>query len=164
MATTQTAPEAAHKALEIRKEVFDLDSKGMVTVVKTGDFEPVSTMEEFVSRLGNDAKAILQIVNDGLEKYTEKQLESDTNVPYQLVDEDESGNEVLVPFTGTLLSAEKSASLKATVINFAKLLFGYSKNMVPGDKKANADAKKAAKESALAAILSNPAAVEGLKK
>jgi len=164
MATTQTQPETAHKALEIRKEVFDLDSKGMVTVVKVGDFEPVSSMEEFVSRLGNDAKAILSIVNDGLEKYTEKQLENDSTVSYQLVDEDENGNETLVPFTGTLLSAEKSKSLGATVINFAKLLFGYQKNMVPGNKEENRKAKAAAKESALAAILSNPAAMEGLRK
>ena len=164
MATTQTTPETAHKALEIRKEVFDLDSKGPVTVTKVGDFEPVSTMEEFVARLGNDAKAILAIVNDGLEAYTQKQLEGNDSIPWQRVDEDDNGNEVLTPFTGTLLSPEKSKSLAATVINFAKLLFGYQKVMVPGDVEANRKAKAAAKESALAAILSNPAAVEGLRK
>ena len=155
---------SAHKSLEVRKEVFDLDSKANVIVVKTGDFEPVTTMAQFTERLGNDASKILSIINDGLEKYTESQLASDTSVAWQIVDEDESGNEVLAPFTGTLLSAKKSAGLNATVINLAKLMFGYAKQMVPGDAEKNRTAKKAAKESALNMILSNPAAIEGLKR
>lgn len=153
-----------NKTIEVVKSVFDLDSKGDVTVKKIGTFAPVATMEEFTSRLGNDASKILQIVNDGLEKYTESALLADSNVPWQLVDENEDGTETLTPFTGTLLSAEKSKSLNATVINFAKLMFGYAKNMVQGDADANRAAKKAAKDQALALILSNPAAVENLKK
>ncbi len=163
MATTQTLPTAEHKALEIRKSVFDLDTKSDVTLAKAGDFEPVSTMEEFVSRLGNDASAILAIVNDGLEEWTKKQLAS-SDAPWLLVDEDENGNETLVPFTGTVISQERSKALNASVISFAKLMFGYAKNMVAGDKEANRKAKAAAKESALNVILSNPAAVEGLRK
>src|ERR1017187_3363204 len=165
MSTTVVTPTSeGHKALEVRKEVFDLDSKANVIVVKTGDFEPVTTMAQFTERLGNDASKILSIINDGLEKYTESQLASDTSVAWQIVDEDESGNEVLAPFTGTLLSAKKSAGLNATVNNLAKLMFGYAKQMVPGDAEKNRTAKKAAKESALNMILSNPAAIEGLKR
>lgn len=164
MATTQTVPDSGHKAIEVTKTVFDLDSKGEVTVRKCGDFEPVATMEQFVSRLGNNANAILQIINDGLEKYTENQLLADSNVAWQLVSEDGDGNETLEPFTGTLLSPDKSKGLQATVINLAKVVFGYAKQMVPGDSDANRKAKKAAKDQALAMILSNPAAIEGLRK
>ena len=156
--------DVANKAIEITKSVFDLDSKGEVTVRKVGDFTPVSTMEEFVSRMGNNAAGILAIVNDGLEKYTEKQLASDDSIAWQLVEEDESGNEVLSPFSGTLLTPEKSKGLNATVVNMAKVIFGYAKTMVAGDVEANRKAKAAAKASALAMILSNPAAIEGLKK
>ena len=164
MATVQTTPQTTSKKLEVRKSVFDLDSKGEVTVVKIGEFSPVSTMEEFVSRLSNNAAAILQIVNDGLEKYTENQITSDAAVPWQLVEEDETGAETFAPFTGTLISAEKSKQLGATVINIAKLMFSYAKQMVPGSVEENRKAKAAAKQSALEMILSNPAAVESLRK
>jgi len=167
--TPQASPDSqasnqAIKSIEITKSVFDLDSKADVTVRKVGDFTPVSTMEEFVSRMSNNAAAILQIVNDGLESYTREQLASDEKVAWQLVEEDDNGNETLAPFTGTLLSAEKSKSLNATVMQFAKLLFGYAKQMVPGDVEANRKAKAGAKSQALAMILSNPAAIENLKK
>lgn len=154
-----------NKTLEVRKTVFDLDSKEDVTVVKVGSFTPVTTMEEFVGRLANNAAAILQIVNDGLEKYTETQIAGDTAIPWQLVENDDTtGAETLVPFTGTLLSADKSKQLGATVINIAKLMFNYAKQMVPGSVEENRKAKKAAKDSALEMILSNPAAVESLRK
>ena len=165
MATSQTSPiaETASRPIRLDKKVFDLDSKDEVLVAKVGEFLPVATMAEFVSRLGNDATAILQIVNDGLETYETKRLAA-SDAPWQLVTEDENDNEVLVPFTGTLISPERSKMLKASIINFAKLMFGYSKQMVAGDVKANREAKQAAKDSALAVILSNPAAVEALKK
>jgi hypothetical protein len=167
MSTTTVNPQVTenftHKVISVRKNVFDLDSKSDVLVAKIGDFEPVTTMEEFVSRLGNNAAAILQIVNDGLEKYTENQLAA-SDTPWQLVEEDENGNETLSAFSGTLISEEKSKSLNATVINLAKAIFGYAKQMVPGDAEKNREAKKAAKAQAMAMILSNPAAIEGLKK
>lgn len=163
MSTTQTSPAPGAKRIEIEKTVFDLDSKGDVTVAKIGEFQPVANMEEFVSRLGNDAKRILAIVNDGLEKWTEKQIEEDTSIPWQLVEEDDEDNKTLVPFSGTLLSAERSKMLNASKINFAKLMFGYSKKMSE-DKIENAKLKKAAKDSALGVILGNPAAVEALRK
>jgi len=58
-----------------------------VQLRKVGSVEPVTTMEEFVSRMGNDAQAILEIVNDGLVKYTERNLAADPTVEWQLVDE-----------------------------------------------------------------------------
>jgi len=151
-------------ALEVTKVVFDLDSKGEVTVRKVGEFTPVENMEQFVQRLNSDAALILRLANKALENYTEDQLSANNSVPWQQVEEDENGNETLAPFSGTLLSPEKSKGLNATVINLAKVIFGYAKNMIPGDAIANREAKKAAKQSALNMILSNPAAIEGLRK
>ncbi len=163
MATAQTTLEGTQ--ITVDQKGFDLTSMQEVTLRKVGEFTPVETMEQFVSRLGNNAQAILAIVNDGLEKYEEKALVSNTSIPWQLVEEDdETGLETVVPFSGSLISPEKSKALKTTVIGFAKACFNYSKNMVPGNADENRKAKAAAKASALAAILSNPAAVEGLKK
>lgn len=162
MATTQTNPNG-NKTLEVSKVVFDLDSKDYVTLKKAGEFQPVTSMAEFTERLNNDASAILAIVNDGLEEYSKKQL-AENPEPWKLVEEDEEGNETLSEFKGTPISAEKSKLLSATVINLAKTLFGYAKNMVPGNAEENRKAKKGAKDQALAMLLSNPAAIEGLKK
>jgi hypothetical protein len=170
MATPNVTPEThpvgipGNIPMEVSKTVFDLDSKGEVVVRKVGEFAPVENMEQFVARLNSDAALILKLANKALESYTEDQLASDENVLWQLVEEDENGNEVLSPFSGTLLSPEKSKGLNATVINLAKVIFGYAKQMVPGDVEKNRAAKKAAKEQALNMILSNPAAVEGLRK
>ena len=164
MTPTPATLPSGNVPLEVTKVVFDLDSKGEVTVRKVGDFTPVENMEQFVQRLNSDAALILKLANKALENYTEDQLSADTNVPWQQVEEDENGNETLVPFSGTLLSPEKSKGLNATVINLAKVIFGYAKQMVPGDVNANREAKKAAKQSALNMILSNPAAIEGLRK
>jgi hypothetical protein len=164
MTPTPAITPSGNVPLEVTKVVFDLDSKGEVTVRKVGDFTPVENMEQFVQRLNSDAALILKLANKALENYTEDQLSADSNVPWQLVEEDENGNESLSPFSGTLLSPEKSKGLNATVINLAKVIFGYAKQMVPGDVNANREAKKAAKQSALNMILSNPAAIEGLRK
>lgn len=158
-----SAPSTS-KQITATQKVFDLESKEFVELRKTGEFIPVTTMQEFTDRLGNNANLILELANKALAVHAETALENDESKPWQIVEEAEDGTETLAPFTGTALSAEKAKGLQATVIGFAKLLFGYSKNMVPGDKKANADAKRAAKDQALAAILANPAAVEGLKK
>ena len=164
VSTNSPTLPAGSVALEVTKVVFDLDSKGEVTVRKVGEFTPVENMEQFVQRLNSDAGLILRLANKALENYTEDQLSANNSVPWQQVEEDENGNETLVPFSGTLLSPEKSKGLNATVINLAKVIFGYAKNMIPTDAVANRDAKKAAKQSALNMILSNPAAIEGLRK
>lgn len=168
MATTTTLPTpetASLPKLEVRKQVFDLDSKETVTLVKQSDPPaPIASMEDFVSRLGNDAAAILKIVNDGYVAYVEKQLASDETKPWLLEDEDEAGNPTLEEYKGTPISNDKAKQLSATVINIAKLMFGYAKNMVAGNVEENRKAKSAAKAQALQMVLSNPAAVEALRK
>jgi hypothetical protein len=161
MATSQTTPQVTK--LETSKWVFDLDSKETVKLVKEGDFSPVSSVEEFTARLGNDATAILAVVNEGLAKYEESKLASDESKPWLLVDEDdETGEETKTEYKGTPISAEKGKQLAATVINIAKLMFGYSKKMAEKIED-NRKAKAEAKAKALEVILSNPASVEALK-
>jgi undecaprenyl pyrophosphate synthase len=158
MSTTQTTPAAEPKVLEVSRNVFDLDSKEYVNVVKVGTFAPVADMGEFVARLQNDSAKILEIVNDGLEEYERKQLAS-SGAPWQV--RDDSG--ALQPFTGTQINEEKAKQLGATVLNMAKMLFGYDEAAKIQDATARVAAKQDAKNKALAMILSNPAAVEGLK-
>ncbi len=161
MATTQVTPQTPK--LETVKYVFDLDSKETVKLVKQGDFAPVTSVDEFVSRLGNDAAAILSVINGGLAKFEESKLASDESKPWMLEDEDdESGEVTLTEYKGTPISAEKGKQLAATVINIAKLMFGYSKKMADNQEE-NQKAKKAAKAKALEVILSNPASLEALK-
>lgn len=153
--TTQTSKE-----IRTTKSVFDLDSKSEVTVVKIGQFTPVANMQEFVSRLGNDAAKILTIVNDGLENHERTQLATDESKPWQVEDENETtGEKTLAPFSGTLLSEDRSKQLAVNVLSMAKMLFGYAKDMVGGR-----EAKAAAKAKAQEMLLSNPAVIEALKK
>jgi hypothetical protein len=160
MSTTQTNPAAGStpstdgtKPIMITRNILD--------------------MQEFVSRLGNDSSKILEIVNDGLETYATKQLETETSAPWvELTEEDEvkkdeAGNPVT--FSGTPLPADKEKSFAATILNMAKSMFGYPDQKLPkGASKAEQDAnrklKADAKQAALDMVLSNPAAVEALKK
>jgi len=151
-------PSAATE-LRVTKTVFDLDSRDDVTVVKIGTSTPVTTMAEFTARLNNDSAIILQVINDGLAAYDREQLATNSSVGWSV--EDEEGN--VTPFTGTLLSEEKSKQLAVNVLSMAKMLFGYAKQMVP-DVAANRAAKKLAKEKAAEMLLSNPAVIEALKK
>jgi hypothetical protein len=166
MATSQTTPTPETPEvpkLQTTRYVFDLDTKETVKLVKQGEFAKVSTVDEFVSRLGNDANTILQVINDGLMKFEESKLASDESKPWLLEDEDdETGAVTLTEYKGTPISEEKGRQLSATVINIAKLMFGYSKKMDENVEE-NRKKKAAAKAQALTMILSNPASVEVLK-
>lgn len=167
MATTTVTPQTDSNVKEIRtrvKSVFDLDSKDYVSVFKTGSFAPVGTMEDFVSRLGNDSALILKVVNEGLEEYAKRQLEN-SDVAYSTETEDGK----IEAFSGTPISEEKSAQLSATVLNIAKMMFGFpdlprGTKMTADEAKANREAKAKAKQAAIDFVLSNPAAVEALRK
>ena len=142
------------QVLRIQKTVFDLDSRDDVTVVKEVNFTPVESTADALARVGNDAKKFLEIINAGLEDYTRTQAATDSTIAWQT--EDEEGAKT--PFSGTMLTEEKSKQLNANVLNMAKLLFGYAKDMIGGR-----DAKKAAKAKALDMFLSNPQVIDALK-
>jgi hypothetical protein len=156
---------------EVRVEMtgFDIISQDDVKLAKVGTCEPVADAGGFAGRLGNDSALMLRMMNKALEFYAQEQLASDPAIEWKLVEEDDDGKEVLTPFAGQLINPEKAKELKPTQIQFAKMLFGYKKWMVAGDKKnadvikANAAAKKTAKDLALQELLKNPAIVERLK-
>lgn len=161
------------RQIEISRSIFDLDSKTDVSLRKIGTFTPVANMQEFVDRLSNNSERILEIVNEGLEEYSRKQLLSDSASPWLTVNDD--GEIALdeakqpVPFAGTPLPEEKAKSFAATVLNLAKMMFGYPDAKLPKgatkeQQEANRALKSTAKNAAIDMVLSNPAAVEALRK
>jgi hypothetical protein len=139
------------ETLRIQRKQFDLDSKEDVTLIKEVTFEPVTSNAEALARVGNDAKQFLEIVNQGLKDWTREQSANDST-PWFI--EDEDGEKTV--YSGTSISEEKSKQLALNVLNMAKMLFGYSKQM-------SREQKKAAKEKAQSMLLSNPVVVESLK-
>lgn len=152
MATTMTNAAPAAKQIRTQQTVFDLESKDNVTLYKVGEFTPVTTMQDFVARLGNDSAKILEIINDGLKAFELAQLEKNGE-PWMVEGEDGA----LTPFAGVTISEEKSKQFAANVLNMAKMLFGYNKDMTKEDK-------RKAKDQAEAMLLGNPAVIEALKK
>lgn len=145
------------QTFDVSQSVFDLDTKSDVTLYKPVTFTPATDTAEALSRVGNDASTFMKIVNAGLKSFTADQTREDSNIPWQAKDGEE-----YVPFSGTTISEEKSKQLDANVLNMAKMLFGYAKEM-DGDKEKNRKLKAEAKEKALTMLLDNPAVIEGLR-
>jgi predicted RNA-binding protein with RPS1 domain len=151
--------------LEVRKEILDLSAKSYVTLVKQSDPPaPITSMEDFVTRMNHDAPAILAAVNSGYLEHFKNTLAENESVEWKAIDEDDAGNETLVPFAGVECDPSRVKQFQLTIVNVAKSVFQYAKQMIPGDVKKNREAKAAAKQSALEMLLSNPAAVEALRK
>lgn len=164
--TTQTQ-------IETRKSGLDLDSRSDVTLIKVAPWTPPTSMEDFVGRLQNNADLILKICTNGLKEYDQEQLAANSSIPwFQLNEEDEiitDENKQPVVFSGTLLIGDKAKQFAATVLNLAKMMFGYpadklAKGASKAEQDANRLAKQTAKDAATNFVLSNPAAVEALKK
>ena len=135
----------------VQQKVFDVDSRDDVTLYKEGEFEPVESASEFNTRLANDAKTILYVLNAGLEAYFLEQLRANDSIAWQT--EDDEGK--LQPFTGTTLNETQSKFLAGMVLNMAKMK-GYSKDKKPAEK-------KKLKDEALENVLAIPGFVESLK-
>jgi hypothetical protein len=170
MSTTQTVPVETTEIRTRQKNVLDLESREFVPVLKIGSLTHVTTVQEAVDRLNNDSDLILRVINKGLEEWAKEQLESDTSVPYQMLDEE--GNPQPAPTSLLVFGSEdKEKSFGATILNLAKMMFGYPDVQRGAASKLSADelkalraTKVAAKQQAVDFVLSNPAAVEALKK
>ena len=153
-------PTPKSEELRIEKTVFDLDSKADVDLVKVvPDWQGISTVAEFNTRLGADHTKILAVLNKGLREYEAEQLATNSEIPWKV--QNEEGE--LADFSGTPISEEKSKQLDQSVLVIARMSFGYAKEMIPGDVDKNREAKKEAKKKALEFLLSAPAAIESLK-
>lgn len=138
--------------LECTQSVFDLDTKSDITLFKQGTFTPATNAQEALAAVGNDSETFLKVINAGLRDFVREQLSANDLVAWQA--KDEEGN--LVPFSGTTISEEKSKQLAANVLNMAKMVFGYAKEM-------GRDEKRVAKDKAQDMLLSNPAVLASLK-
>lgn len=138
--------------LECTQSVFDLDTKSDITLFKQGTFTPATNAQEALAAVGNDSETFLKVINAGLRDFVREQLSANESVAWQA--KDEEGN--LVPFSGTTISEEKSKQLAANVLNMAKMVFGYAKEM-------GRDEKRVAKDKAQDMLLSNPAVLASLK-
>lgn len=147
-------PSEAKKTVKmapLTRTLFDLDSMADVTLQKeVPDFEPVTTAQEAMHRLGNDTAKFLQVINDGLMGHLRDSVKDNNDIPWQVADDE--GN--LAVFAGT---PADSKAVNGLVLNLAKSVFGYTKESTP-------DEKRAAKDSALEMIKATPKIVEGLKK
>lgn len=133
----------------IQNTVFDLDSMDEVLLKKVGTFVPPTSIEAALAALGNDSAKLLSVVADGMREHAKSSLKSDTSVAWKV--EDEEGN--TSDFNGSIAD---SAKVNGLILNMAKSVFGYTKDMAR-------EAKRAAKESAMGLIKNTPAIRDGLK-
>lgn len=145
-----TATESNVKELPRQKTGIDLNTFDEVLLKKVGKFVPVATLEEAKHRVGGNTEKFISIINEGLEAEAGRALINDTTIPWQV--EDEEG--ALTPFSG-MLADEKLVN--GLVLNMAKNIFGYSKEM-------SKDEKREAKQAARELIKSNDQMKQGLMK
>ena len=151
MGTTATPNPTTVKQSPLTRSVYNLDDMEEVTLVKSvPDFVPVTSTQEALHRLGNDAKAFLQVINDGLKDQERESVAGNSEIPW--MEESEDGTQTA--FTGTPADGKK---VKTLILTLAKTIFGY------GDKSQPIEQKRAAKASALAMIQSNEQIKSGLK-
>ena len=112
---------------------------------------PVTSVQEALARVGNDASKLLSIINDGLQDI-EVQKARETNEGWMQTDD--NGKPTSTPYTGQLAN---SADVNPVVLQFAKLMFDY-------DEAPDADAKRKAKDLAKAEIKKMPNVLAGLQK
>lgn len=144
-----TASES--KTLTVQRTGLDLDSFEEKTLIKEVNFVPVKSAKEAVEKLGGDAEKFLRVINEGLESEARRNAIEDSSIPW--LEEDEESEEKTV-FSGTLADRKVVNGL---ILNLAKSLFGYKKE-IPTEK------KRAAKESAMNLIKGNEQMREGLKQ
>lgn len=136
--------------LTIQKGLFDLKTMDTVTLKKTVPFQPVDSVQAANERLGNNLDKLIEVINRGLQAHTREAAINDNSQPWMV--EDEEGN--LVPFDG--IPADEKL-VNGLILNLAKSLFGYNKDM-------EVEEKRAAKESAVEMIRNTPAIRDGLQK
>lgn len=135
---------------KVNSTVFDVTSKSEVTLSKIFDFVEATSADAALQRIGNDAKAFLAIVNEGLRQHEREQAVNNNSIPWKTED-----GEV---FTGDVLTEEQTKKLSATVLTLAKTMFGYV-----GGTAGTAEGRKKAKEEAQAFILNAPGALDRLR-
>lgn len=151
--TTEQTPTPIVKP--IQKTVFDLESFGERTLVKDFTMIPVTSYQEFLSRIGNDTAKAIELFNVALTSEA-RETARNSEDGWHTFKLDENGDETDERngvYSGT---AADPKTVNTLVLTLAKTVFGYNKD-------AKIEAKRAAKEKAAAMIKGNPEIREGLK-
>lgn len=148
MATSATP---APKPIRVQRTVTDVETFDDVTLVKDVPFTPVTSVNEAMGVLGNNADKLLQIINSGLQSEIRAQNSDVYSGDWSTLNDDGS---IGAPYTGTPVNKEAVNPLVRTL---AATVFGYSPELP-------IEQKREIKEKALAMIKSTPAILEGLKK
>lgn len=146
----ETAATQGPKPLRIQQTFFDLNTFDDVTLVKLITFNEPTSMEAALAAVGNDQKALLAVIVEGLKERIRAQAKSDQN-GWKLTDED--GKPTETAFDGVLADR---ADVNKTVNVLARTVYGY-------DKDAPKEAKDAAKEKAMALVRGSDDIRNGLK-
>lgn len=150
-------PSEQKPAIEpVRKSVFDLDTFADVTLVKPVTFDPATSIEESLKRLGGDHSKLLSVINEGLLEVRKREVRSDDS-PWMQETEAEDGTVALEAFDGTIADQKMVNNL---VLNIAKSSFGYNKAAAAKDKAA----KQKAKQAAMDFVSGNEVLKNGLKE
>ena len=137
------------KAKMTEKTLFDLSTFEEVTLYKEVAASPVSSVQDALARLGGDSNKLLAVINDGLLAEATREARLSPEGWFAKDDEDK-----LIAFEGVPANAKKVNGL---VLNLAKSVFGFGKDMTKDQKR---DAKTAAKD-----MIKNTTAIrEGLAK
>src|SRR5665213_3151091 len=100
----------------VSRSVFDLDTFADVTLSKPVTFEPATTTEDALTRLGGDTAKLLSVINEGLLEVRKREVRADDSAWMQEV-EGEDGAIALEAFDGTIADQKMVNNL---VLNIAK--------------------------------------------
>ena len=153
------ATPSASETTRTTKSGIDLSSFADVKMFKdVPTVAEVASVNDALARLGNDHAKLLMVIRDGLQAHT---IEQARNEPTGWKLFDENDNETETEFSGTLVTDTKD--LNQTILNMAKIMFGYDEADAITDVEKKREAKRQAKESAKEFIRSNEKILAGLK-
>ena len=144
------SPSAAETIFK-QDTVIDLETFEEVTVRKEGQFVPAADVSQALARLGNDSAKHLKALNEFLKAEVRRTLGESAGGWYLL---DENGKMTDQSFTG--IQGDK-LKYNAFVLNMAKMVAGYHKDMTP-------EQKEAARQAAIETIKATPVIWDGMKK
>jgi len=153
---TPTAATKKVEKVECQKTFFDLDTFSDVKLKKEFDFEPVQSMEEAQVRLGNDAKRLVKILNEGLTAELRRK-EYANPLGWSYLEDGEMGKS----FTGTLADQKV---VNAAILNLAKNSIAPSEAFDLDWDSATKDQKTKIREATVAFIQQTPIIKNGLKR
>ena len=152
--TMMPTAEVTTQKQTVTKTVFDLSIFDDVKLKKDVQLPaPVTSVEEALAAVNNDAQALIQVINDGL---AERAIAvAKKNMDGFVVSEEISMYKEGDPYDGKFAEGDKSKQINGAVLNLAKA-------MNPSWDTLSADQKRKAKDAVIEMLRANPAMLAGL--